>query len=369
MDAAKKRLAFFLPGLYEGGAERVILNLAGGIAGRGYPVDLVLARAEGPYMPQVPANVRLVDLKAGRVLGSVPALANYLRQERPAALLSAMFANIVALWAGRSAGVPSRIIISEHNTLSSVVKNQVDMRWKSYPRLAGWFYPWADGIIAVSKAIADDLASKTAIPRRRIRVVYNPVITPELLSRSRESLQHAWFQVGECPVIVAVGRLTMQKAFDVLIRAFAIVRQKQPAHLLILGEGELRPYLQALVHQLSLDQDVSLPGFVQNPYPCMARASLLVQSSRWEGLPTVLIEALYLGTPIIATDCPGGTREILADGRYGELAPVDSPAELANMIDCSLALQHAQPPTASWHPFESNFVADPYLDLLLRAYT
>lgn len=365
MNTSKERLAFFLPGLYEGGAERVILNLAGSIASRGYPVDLVLARAEGPYMPQVPDNVRLVDLKAPRVLSSVPALAHYLRQERPAALLSAMFANLIALWARHLSGIRQRVVITEHNTLSSVVRNQVDVRWQWYPRLAGWFYPSADRIVAVSKAIADDLARSTKLSRQRIQVVYNPVVTADLRAKSQEPVQHAWFQGEEPPVIVAVGRLTTQKGFDVLIRAFSLIRQKRQARLLILGEGELRPHLDALVGELGLEQDVSLPGFVQNPYPYMVHARLLVQPSRWEGLPTVLIEALYLGTAIIAADCPGGTREILADGKYGQLVPVDSPTDLAHAMACSLDLPAAQSPKDSWHPFDADFVADRYLELLL----
>jgi glycosyltransferase involved in cell wall biosynthesis len=365
MSASRPRLAFFLPGLYEGGAERVILNLAGGIAARGYPVDLVLARAEGPYMPQVPNCVRLVDLKAPRVLSSVPALTQYLHHEQPTALLSAMFANLIALWAQRLSGVLERLVISEHNTLSSVVKNQADMRWKWYPRLAGWFYPWATEIIAVSKGIAGDLAQTTTIPQDRIRVVYNPVITPELLAKSKEPLQHTWFQPGEPPVVVSVGRLAPQKGFDVLIRAFSQVRQHRPVRLLILGEGELRVSLEALIHELGLQADLSLAGFVQNPYPYMARAALFVQSSRWEGLPTVIIEALYLGTPIIATDCPGGTREILMDGQYGRLVPTDSPSALADAMELSLESPAIQPPEESWHPYDSSFVVDRYLQLLL----
>ena len=367
MSTSKERLALFLPGLYEGGAERIILNLAKGIAAQGHAVDLVLARAEGPYMGQIPDSVRLVDLKAARVLSSVPALIRYIKREQPTAMLSALFTNIIALWARRLAGSPTRVVISEHNTLSSVVGNQNDLRWQWYPRLAGWCYPWADRIVAVSKGIADDLAETTTIPRDRIQVIYNPVITSDLREKSEEALDHPWFRTGEPPVILAVGRLTAQKAFDVLIRAFACVRKKRPARLLVLGEGELRPRLQALIRDLGLEQDVSLAGFVQNPYPYMAHASVLALSSRWEGLPTVLIEALYLGTPIVATDCAKGTREILMDGHYGRLVPVDAPGALADAIEASLDTRSTQPPSESWQPYESDFVVDRYLSLLLGA--
>lgn len=362
---SKDRIAFFLPGLYEGGAERVFLNLAKGIAQRGYPVDLVLARAEGPYMDQVPDCVRLVDLHAARVVTSVPALSCYLRRERPSAMLSALFANLIALMSRRVSGYPRRLMISEHNTLSSVTRNKSDLRWQIYPRLASWLYPWADGILAVSNGVAEDLARTTTINRDRIQVLYNPVITPELREKSKASFDHPWFQPSEPPVIISVGRLTSQKAFDGLMRAFACVIEKRPARLLILGEGEDRPMLEALIRERQLEQWVNLPGFVQNPYAYMARASLFVLPSRWEGLPTVLIEALYLGTPIVATDCPGGTREILKNGEYGTLVPVNCPNALADAMLNSLGRGKISLPRESWTPYELDFVVDRYLQLLL----
>jgi glycosyltransferase involved in cell wall biosynthesis len=366
MKTSKERLALFLPGLYGGGAERVILNLAKGISVRGYPVDLVLARAEGSYMSQIPDSVRLIDLKAPRVLRSVPALIKYLRNERPKALLSGMFSNVVALWARRLCGVPCRLVITEHNTLSSAVKSNHDFRLQLYPKLAEWFYPWADTIIAVSSDVADDLTRTAKVPQNLIKVVYNPIVTPDLQDKSKALLDHPWFGDGEPPVVLSVGRLTDQKAFDVLIRAFSIVRKNRPARLLILGEGKNRPALESLIKQLGLEQDVNLMGFVQNPYPYMAHAALFVLPSRWEGLPTVLVEAMYLGTPLIATDCPGGSREILKDGQFGKLVPVDAPLILAEAIESSMNdHRRPYPPMESWQPFNLDFIVDRYIDLLL----
>lgn len=365
INKTKERVAFFLPGLYEGGAERTMLNLAEGISARGYPVDLVLARAEGPYMEQVPGCVRLVDLKAARVLESVPALVKYLQRERPTALLSAMFANIIAVWARHLSGVPHRLIINEQNTLSSLVKNKNDLRWKVYPRLAARFYPGADRITAVSKYVAEDLASIAKIAPQRIQVVYNPVVTKDVRIKAAAPLEHPWFQEGQPPVVVAVGRLTDQKAFDVLIRAFSLLRRNRRAHLLILGEGENRLSLQWLVDELGLQDDVNLMGFVQNPYPYMSHSSLFVLPSRWEGLPTVLIEALYLGACIVATDCPGGSREILKDGQYGKLIPVDAPLCLAEAMEASLSEPRSCNPDESWIPYHLDTIVDRYIDILL----
>lgn len=362
--SSKDRLSIFLPGLYDGGAERILLNLADGMAARGFPIDLVLARAEGPYMNEIPESVRLIDLKAPRVLLCLPALVRYLRNERPMALLSALHSNILAVWARRVTGIPQRVVLSEHNTLTRVSTGENDLRWKLYPKLARWFYPWADDIIAVSKGVADDLALSTGLASNRIQVIYNPIVTPDVQKKAKSLLDHPWFTNGEPPVILGVGRLTAQKAFSVLIEAFAQVRKSRPARLLILGEGEERPMLDALIKQLGLEQDVSLPGFVPNPYPYFAQASLFVLSSRWEGLPTVLVEAMSLQTPVISTDCPSGPREILGNGQYGQLVPVDDPCALAQAIQDFLANRRTCYSEKSWKPFELDFVIDQYINAL-----
>jgi glycosyltransferase involved in cell wall biosynthesis len=366
-----RRLAIFLPGLYGGGAERVILNLASGFAREGHFVDLVLAQAEGPYLAEVPGTVRVVALNHRRLrilrtLASLPALVLYLKQERPDAMISALHANIVALWARRLAGFPKRVLISEHSTFS--LQNQQLPRWyrKLMLRLVRRYYPLSDGIIAVSKGVADDLEQIARIPRGRIRVIYNPIVTPELRKKAQDPLEHPWFKPGEPPVILGVGRLELAKDFATLIQAFARVRETFSARLLILGEGNERLALEALVRRLNLERDVSLPGFVPNPYPFIAKASLFVLSSRWEGLPTVLVEALYCGTPVVSTDCPSGPREILRDGQYGKLVPVGNIAALAQSIEAILDDEGDRPPRESVQPFEIETVVQKYIRILLE---
>ena len=366
MSVPSKRLAIFVPDMVVGGAERSMLKLAGGIAARGYTVDLVLARAEGPFLAEVPESARLVDLGAHRVLTSLPALVHYLRREQPVALLSVLHANIVALWARRLAGTQTRVVVSERNTLLYETRHYAsDLRMRLAPHLNRRFYPWADAIVAVSKGVADDLAQVAGIPRECIRVIYNPIVTPELREKAQAPLEHPWFRPGEPPVILATGRLSAQKDFPTLIQAFARVRRTRPARLLILGEGEERPALEAQVKQLDLERDVSLPGFVANPYPYMAQAGAFVLSSRWEGLPSVLIEALYCGARLVATDCPSGPREILADGQYGQLVPVGDASALALAIETALDGRTPHPPRESWQPFELETVLDQYVRTLL----
>ena len=329
----KKHIALFLPSLRGGGAEKVMVNLALGFVEQGLKVDLVLAKAEGPYLSRVPEEVRVVDLGARRVLYSLPGLVRYLRRERPQAMLSALnYANIVAIWAKLLARVQTHLVVSEHNTLSCSTQNASSVRVKLLPLLIKIFYPYADAVVAVSHGVAEDLITMTGLPMEKVKVIYNPVITPELFAKAEEPLGHPWFRPGEPPVVLGVGRLTKQKDFPTLIRAFALVRKERPARLMILGEGEERPKLETLARELGIEEDFVLPGFVENPYKYMKRASAFVLSSRWEGLPAVLIEALALGVPVISTNCPSGPAEILEHGKWGCLVPVGEPHLLARAI-------------------------------------
>lgn len=367
--AQAKRFAIFLPDMIGAGAQRVMLNLANGMAARNFAIDLVLVQAKGPYLEHVSKSVRIVDLKAPRVLASLPALVHYLRHERPWAMLSGLgSANCVALWARQLAGSNTRLVISEHNTLSIHAERPPNWRARQMPRLARYFYSWADAIIAVSKGVAEDLAAVARIPRQRIQVIYNPVITPEMRAKAALPLVHAWFQPDQPPVILGIGRLTQQKDFATLIEAFALVRSTRRVRLVILGDGEERQRLEALVQQLEIDHDVWMPGFVENPYAFMTQTDLFVLSSKWEGLPTVLIEALYCGSKLVATDCPSGPREILANGKYGKLVPVGDTAALAQAIEHTLLSEAPKPCSESWSAFELETVLDQYLQVLLDSH-
>ena len=344
-----------------------MLNLAHGMAESGCAVDLVLAQADGPFLAEVRRSVRVIDLKASRAITSLPGLVRYLRRERPEALLSVFgYVNIIALWARRLAGVRTRLFVNEQNTVSVEAGNSSRWRGRLVPRLIRLFYPWANGIVVVSQGVRDDLAQLTNVPRERITVIYNPsVVRAEVQNKAQAPLDHPWFLPDQPPVLLAVGRLQVQKDYPTLIQAFAQVRQTRPVRLLILGEGKERPMLEALIKELGLEQDVSLPGFVMNPFAYMARASLFILSSRWEGLPTVLIEALCCGTPVVSTDCPSGPREILRDGQYGKLVPVGEADALARAIETTLAANTSGPPSESWQPYDLRTVVNQYTSLLL----
>jgi glycosyltransferase involved in cell wall biosynthesis len=361
-----RRVAIFTSNMDGGGAERAMAKLAAGIADEGYDVDLVLGRAEGHYLGEVPNEVRIVDLHAPRLIASIPGLVRYLRRERPAAMLTSMnYVNIVGIWAWMLARVNTRLVVNEQSALSLETSHSRRRRHRLMPRLIERFYPRADRIVSVAEGTADDLAQTAGLPRGRIDVVHNPIVTPQLRELASAPVEHPWFGPGEPPVVVSVGRLTMQKDFETLIRAFARVVRGRSARLMILGEGPERPTLDSLVRTLGLDDVVSLPGWVSNPYPSMRAAAAYVLSSRWEGLPSVLIEAMYCGPPIVATDCLSGPREILEDGRHGRLVPVGVVETMAQAIDDALAGAIPRPAPESWRPYEQRTVVLRYLDVLV----
>ncbi len=326
-----------------GGVERMVTNLIRGFVALGHGVDLLLVRTEGPHLEGLPATVNRIPLGTNHSLLALPALMRYLRERRPVALLAAKErAGRVAVMARALSGVPTRLVLRLGTHLSAAMAERPALSRSLRYWPIRWLYPHLDQIVAVSRGVAEDTARIAGVPRERIRVIRNPVITPELETLAAQPLGHPWFQPGEPPVILAAGRLQRQKDFPTLLRAFARLVETLDARLLILGEGRGRAGLEGLIDTLDLRGRVELAGFQPNPYPFLARARLFALSSAWEGSPNVLTEALALGTPVVATDCPSGPREILEDGRFGPLVPVGDVAALARAM--AETLRHPLPP-------------------------
>lgn len=331
---SEKRIAIFISYSGQGGVERMVASLAGGMMDAGYAVDMLLIKARGEHLEAIPEGVRVIKLKAQHTLTSLPELVRYLRQQRPSALLAAKHrAMKVAVVARGLAGVRTRLVGRLGTTVSAALDGQGWLRKLMWYSSMRFYYRWVDCIIAVSEGVAEDVRRIAKVPADRIRVVRNPVITPSLLTRAAETVDHPWFRDdAQIPVILGAGRFTRQKDFDTLIRAFARLHAQRPCRLMILGEGKLRPTLEALVTELGIQEAVALPGFATNPYAGMSKAQLFVLSSRWEGSPNVLTEAMALGVPVVSTDCPSGPVEILQHGQYGKLVAMGDVEALAQAM-------------------------------------
>ncbi len=333
------RLAVLASFSGSGGVERMLVNLIAGFVTAGREVDLLLIRNQGPHLAGLPPAVNRIPLGSNHSLLAIPALARYLRQARPRALLAAKDrAGRAAVLARALAGVDTRLVLRLGTNLSASLAGRSALRraWRYWPirRL----YPHLDHIVAVSAGVAADTATIAGLPREAITVIRNPVITPDLRQRAAAPCPHPWFQGEGPPVLLGAGRLQRQKDFPTLIRAFARVRQVHPCRLVIIGEGQERPALTALIGQLGLANQVDLPGFQAQPLPFLARANLFVLSSAWEGSPNVLTEAMALGTPVVATNCPSGPAELLDGGRIAPLVPVGDVEALAAAILATLDL-------------------------------
>jgi glycosyltransferase involved in cell wall biosynthesis len=335
-----RTLAIFAPNLNGGGAERAALNLARSFTSRGIRVDFVLIAREGAYIDQVPDNIRIIDFGGRKLRTIAPDLWRYVEQEKPDVLISILNEpSVFVLWlkaiaqvfSPRSVMASLPIIVNVQNNVSTEAKFARDFKTRVMPWLAKWFFPWGEAITPVSEGVGEDLVH-LGIPSHKIKVIHNPIVTPALLQQAHAPVDHPWFAPGQPPVIIAVGRLEAQKDYPTMLEAFAIARQSRSLRLMVLGEGVLRPELQKQIDDLGLSADVSLAGFVTNPFAYVAKADLFVLSSIFEGLPTVLIEAMAVGTPVVATDCPSGPFEILQNGDYGPLVKMKSPDALATAM-------------------------------------
>ena len=333
MTDTRPEIAFFLPNLQGGGAEKVMVNLANAFSTRGTTVDFVLGKAEGPNLEKLYPAINVVDLGTSNVFGWLEPMIRYLKRSKPRIVLSGLHhANLTTIMAKNLSGVDSQIIVTVHGQLSQDVGNSRKKLAKAIPFLVQKLYPKTNRIICVSQGVADELINRYGLPEHKIQVIYNPVLTDDIFEKAEEPIDHPWFQLDQPPVILGVGRLAPQKNFETLIKAFSLVRKKVEAKLVILGEGPERGKLESLVEELGLNDDVRMPGFVESPYKYMKHSNVFVLSSRWEGFGNVIVEALALGVPVVSTDCPSGPAEILENGKWGRLVPVGDPKALAEAI-------------------------------------
>lgn len=330
MKSERKRVLFVLPSLAGGGAERAVVLLLRHMNRARFDLHLALVEATGPYLSELPNDLAVHDLKTRRVRYSGLGLVRLIWKLRPHVVISSLPELNMATALGK-AFMPrgTRLLLVEQIAVGAHLTDS-----RKHPGIWRWLYRHlyarADQVICVADYVLADLEERCGIPRQKLLRIYNPVDV-ERVRRLAEEPCHA--SSVSHPHFVAVGRLVAQKGIDILLRAMADVRARIPsAELTLVGEGPLKSELEEQVQQLGLSRGIHFAGFQSNPYPYIKRADVFVLSSRYEGLPLALLEALAVGTPVVATDCPGGVREVLADCPMGWLAPPLDPAQLAEAM-------------------------------------
>ncbi len=326
------KIAFFVPSLRGGGAEKMMIHLANSFADKGLQVDLIMAEDSGVY--EIPKNINKVCFGVAKLKYSLFPLIKYLRRNKPDVLIATMeHASVIAVLANFLARSRTKIIARVANTLSLSLQGTSPRRRLIRKYGAMFFYRFADKVVANSKGSAKDLMKTLKLRRDKVKVIYNPTVTPDIFEKAKEEINHKWLKNKKSPVLLAVGRLHQQKDFPILIKAFSKLKEaRRDLKLIILGEGEERKKLEQLIKELNIEDSVDMPGFATNPYRYMANSDVYVLSSRWEGLPNTLIEAMVCGTPVVSTNCPSGPSEILENGKYGKLVPVGDVDALAKAI-------------------------------------
>ncbi len=380
MSSDKLHIGFLLTGLNGGGAERFTLNLAQSLIDLGHRADLVIPKFTGDYRAAIPGEMRIrraripgtdrkflravqrsgVQVEAttvnpfgavrtwlvlSRKYPGIPVirgsgmrsiyplahfLSRYIREVRPHVLVSALPGpNAVAVCAAELTDRAVPVVV----TVQNVPADYYTPEWLAAARM---LYPLADAVVAVSKGVAESVRRSLGVDARRVRTIYNSVPADSLRRLAREEVTHPWFAAGAPPVILSVGREAPSKDYPTLVEAFGLARREVDARLVILGKlsAPYRARLKSLAHGLGVEEDLGFVDFDENPHRYMRRAGLLALSSRSEGLPMVILEALACGTPVVSTDTPCGPREIL--GGWGDLPPVGDVPVLARALVATL---------------------------------
>ncbi len=402
-------IGFMLTSLNGGGAERNILHLARSLIACGHRADLVIPRFAGDYRAAIPGGMHVrraripgtdrkllrevrrsgIEVEAmtvnpigvarswlvlGRRYPRIPVirgrgmryiypyahvLSRYVCEERPDVLVSALpGANVAAVCATELTGRAVPVAVTVRNNVTANYAPE----WLTAART---LYPLADAVVAVSRGVGDSVRRSLGVDAGRVQTIYNGVPADRIRRLAQEEITHPWFADGEPPVILSVGREAPQKDHPTLVEAFGLTRREVDARLVILGKlsPSYRATLLSLARGHGVDEDIGFVDFDENPYKYMKRAGLLALSSRWEGLPSVVLEALACGTPVVSTDTPYGPREIL--GQWGDLPAMGDAPALAQELVKTLRGEH--PPEKALRARAADFspekAADAYVAL------
>ena len=331
-----KKVALFIHGIEAGTFTRISTALIRGFKEMGVEeCDLVVLNATAEEKAQYP-DINVVSLDVKHATYSLLPLTRYIREAAPDVIFPMpWYFNVLAIWASRLAGTGTKVVMCEQNVISLEAgiehRNQLKLRY--LPLIMRYSYPFGHGIIGVAKDVLTDLVEEVKVPAHiPMTVIPNTVDVEKVQRLAQEPISHPWFDQHDLPVILTTARLAKQKRLDLLIQAFAKLTKTTPARLLILGQGPLRSELENLCKELKVEESVSLPGYVSNPYGFMANCDVFVLASAWEGSPVALGEALSCGAAIVVNDAPGGSKDMVGYGEYGLVTPMGDVDGLAAAI-------------------------------------
>jgi len=335
-----KKITFFISNFANGGIEKVYINLCNSLQVAGTTPEILIGKlSKTDMIDQFDKSIKVSILNSSNPYLCQPKLIKYILKNKPDIIIADRHQSLLA------AIISNKIInkrIQIHGTIHGHISSGFKFSWRNSKQQAkmlnkiNFCLPDTNGIITVSKGVEEDFIRLFPEAREKVKTIYNPVVTDDLISNSNQKINHPWISDKKIPVILGVGRLSAQKDFKTLIRAFAELRKKLRSRLMIIGDGDEEKELQALANKLGIENDFSLLGFQKNPIAWMAHADLFVLSSISEGLGIVLIEAMAVGTPVVSTDCQSGPSEILEGGKYGPLVPVGDASALAIAMETAL---------------------------------
>ncbi|MCQ4333122.1 glycosyltransferase [Natronomonas sp. F2-12] len=326
------QIKLFMHSFRGGGAEKIMVRIGNELSNRGHKVELLLVENNGPYKSLVNPELRVAEIGGKNIYQIFYNLWGYLSEKNDLdVLLSTLeIPNIVSLTASYSSNtIPVVLRIANTNSMK-----ERSGKYRIIPVLKKFVYPYAESIITVSEDVAHDLPD--TISQDKIVTINNPSYHSKILKLAQEPIDHDWINDPEKDVVISVGNLKPQKDYSTLIRAIRDLNQEDRRFLVILGKGNLKKDLENLAEELDVRDRISFPGFVDNPYAYMSKSDVFVLSSAWEGFPNVVVEAMACGTPVVCTDCPGGSSDILNDGMYGTLVPVGDHHAIAEAINSML---------------------------------
>jgi glycosyltransferase involved in cell wall biosynthesis len=366
MNNQPQKITFFLASLEGGGIQKATMRLIQEFIKKNIQVALVAVNAHGHVRNEIPEGCSVIDLKRVKTRYAFFRLIRYLLGEKPLITISSQtHLNFLIIVARLLTGYPKHLIVREHITFNTEIAADKKIQERLRPWMIRLFYPLASRFVTVSADSAKSI-HKYAGYKKEIRVIQNGLNINSIHSMSNQPSMHPWLNGSKnVKLIIGMGRLSLQKNFSDLLKAFSLLKNKQDYRLIILGEGpELEKLMQAS-RDLHIQDYVDFPGFVENPYSILARADVFVLSSKWEGFANVIIEALACGVPIVATNCPGGPSDILENKSFAKIVPMSDPSAMSNAIEEMITVRKNKEEIIELaRMYDIQEIAQQYIDLI-----